>query len=783
MIKRILWVLLLASGLQTSWGYSLIGPVANGGDNWQVTVMGYGPPTDDVAPKNIGEEYRRNIPVMYYAYDANFFDFFGPEGANSVDGAFVILNALTNVDNYSKALSEFPIESRNQNYQAQALGLYDLKSWTLGLMMEQLGLEDPVHYTWTLHDRWHIGNVACPVGMNYLVVQRNFDTISTPLNQLQYSPYVNDTLYSYQIQEVCQNSPVLAQAVPFSVDPLADTYSPVASGVIDWGDFYNNLTRDDVAGLRYLLSTNNINWETPAANSLLITTNTSVEALFPVSTTTNGGVIFNGIAYGTSSYGALVSYSQTNNAAAVQAAFPGVQLTQVGNYFTNVIVTNLVSYFTNYYGEAIGTPPHLVTKTVLTPTIVEYFKYTFDNIITNIYSATTVIKTQAITVAPAIGAPVGSPSVTNVTSKTSTVNIPSGEFYILPTNSPCGLDIISTLQTFTNYFTNILTAASTNNAGTGTGTNTTGTNATYAYSQIQVVPSLSHVYKIHPVLCDLTNAITGLYRGIGNIKFVRADYDSLIGQYWQPVTNDYTMVMITNSQTVLQHFRRVVTQPDFLLSAQDLTTGPPDDPVHGNPVTLHTTPQFDTGNVLPGLAGPGTIITPVSTLAFNKDGPVYYNSTATILDGSPYFNQTPGGSGQIVIGNGISVLGSFYSDYFIWASFDGTTNAPVVFPNGTSIENLQNQVLIQVSPAGPLPNGFEGVDYGVNAIQFSATGGSFAPPFTWSAGNLPAGMGVDPNTGLLSGVPTQSGTFDFTLTLTDASSRSVQWTYTITIQP
>ena len=32
------------------------------------------------------------------------------------------------------------------NYQAQALGLFDLKSWTLGVMMEQMGLADPVRY-------------------------------------------------------------------------------------------------------------------------------------------------------------------------------------------------------------------------------------------------------------------------------------------------------------------------------------------------------------------------------------------------------------------------------------------------------------------------------------------------------------------------------------------------------------------------------------------------------------------------------------------------------------
>src|SRR5689334_13688386 len=155
MIKRILAVFLLASGSQTSWAYSYGGPMGNGGDDWQQPIIGYGLPGDLHAPKDTVEGYRRNTPAMYDALDANFLEYFGPEGATSVDGAYAILNALTNVDKYSKQLSEFPLESRNVNYQAQALGLFDLKSETLGLMMEQLGLADPVRYTWTLHDRLH----------------------------------------------------------------------------------------------------------------------------------------------------------------------------------------------------------------------------------------------------------------------------------------------------------------------------------------------------------------------------------------------------------------------------------------------------------------------------------------------------------------------------------------------------------------------------------------------------------------------------------------------------
>jgi hypothetical protein len=46
---------------------------------------------------------------------------------------------------------------------------------------------------------------------------------------------------------------------------------------------------------------------------------------------------------------------------------------------------------------------------------------------------------------------------------------------------------------------------------------------------------------------------------------------------------------------------------------------------------------------------------------------------------------------------------------------------------------------------------------------------------------LPSGLTVTSG-GTLSGTPTQSGTFDFTLLFTDAIGRTVQWTYPVTIQ-
>jgi hypothetical protein len=117
-----------------------------------------------------------------------------------------------------------------------------------------------------------------------------------------------------------------------------------------------------------------------------------------------------------------------------------------------------------------------------------------------------------------------------------------------------------------------------------------------------------------------------------------------------------------------------------------------------------------------------------------------------------------------------------------WGSFDGTTNAPVVYPNGTSIQNLENELIITISPPS-LPDGANGAPYGAT---FSATGGQ--SPYTWSlAGTqLPNGLSLDPSSGILSGTPSGNapGPYDFTIQLTDSEPgipRVVNLNYSITI--
>ena len=51
--------------------------------------------------------------------------------------------------------------------------------------------------------------------------------------------------------------------------------------------------------------------------------------------------------------------------------------------------------------------------------------------------------------------------------------------------------------------------------------------------------------------------------------------------------------------------------------------------------------------------------------------------------------------------------------------------------------------------------------------QFTASGG--VPPYTWSANGLPTGLGIDANSGIVSGAPVAAGSFSFAVTVADST--------------
>ena len=329
-------------------------------------------------------------------------------------------------------------------------------------------------------------------------------------------------------------------------------------------------------------------------------------------------------------------------------------------------------------------------------------------------------------------------------------NIPSGDFYI--NTNVCGPNLL-----LSTLFTNVV--ATTNQVVTAT--NSSG----LFFTQTQISFATNHILLVQPIVCGAaatggsTTNTPGLYQGIGRMQFTNASFDSLLGQFFQPITNVYAAHLISNGKLVDQTFQRVITAPDFVFSAGDITPGPADN-LGG--AYWRSNPNFEQSNAGRGLAGPG-VINPTVSIGFNK--------TAAVVNSAGGDQTTQS------------------APFFFWGSFDGTTNDPVVYPDGTSIANLANQVLVQVSPA-TLPDGTNGVAYPIQS--FSITGGAFTPPYTWSlasgSGGLPPGLMLNsdgtitsPTSNVSPGIPALPGTFDFTLQLTDALSRSIQWNYSITI--
>jgi hypothetical protein len=78
----------------------------------------------------------------------------------------------------------------------------------------------------------------------------------------------------------------------------------------------------------------------------------------------------------------------------------------------------------------------------------------------------------------------------------------------------------------------------------------------------------------------------------------------------------------------------------------------------------------------------------------------------------------------------------------------------------------------------PLPAGFECQTYNANVL--SVQGGT--APFTWStAGSLPPGLSLAAANGAITGTPTQSGTFNFPVTVADSSEPNLTATQPQTI--
>ncbi len=272
-------------------GFALLGPFKNRTNNapdpWQGKPyaglpggLGYELHGDIGGPMFLSEGYRWNIPVVYYGFDKAFVDYFGQPGIDAVESAIAILNALPPASEMSADLTEFPLDVKGQDAAAAALNLIDLKSYSLSLLLEQLGLANPERFVWGLRGRQVITSQN-QLLTNYTVARMNFDPVTYSASQS-----VNGVLYHYQVFDGFgpTGAEWASAAEWFQLDPLYEPYSSVAGGLgssdfqlgdspngdfwssLVWsglssGEFFTGLTRDDVGGLRFLLRSNNVVFE------------------------------------------------------------------------------------------------------------------------------------------------------------------------------------------------------------------------------------------------------------------------------------------------------------------------------------------------------------------------------------------------------------------------------------------------------------------------------------------------------------------------------------------
>ncbi len=266
-VKKFWLIGLLFLGARAASAFSLLGPTAP----WMTPELGYYAygiveprvtpmynPLPIGGPMAMGEGYRWNAPLITYGFDQNFLDFFGTNGVAAVEEAIAVFNDLPPASTLDPA--NFAASVIRVNTSAQQQSLIDLKSAALSIILEHMGLAQPIRFSHCL------GRYADPT--NYTLLIRNYDPVS-----LEPSEYVNGTRYTPVVRTFQFPGLTIADAEDLAVDT-----SPPLVSVADMlgtspGKYFTGLTRDDAGGLRYLYGSNNVAMEGLLPNTVGAGTN------------------------------------------------------------------------------------------------------------------------------------------------------------------------------------------------------------------------------------------------------------------------------------------------------------------------------------------------------------------------------------------------------------------------------------------------------------------------------------------------------------------------------
>ncbi|GAB4040419.1 hypothetical protein GCM10028774_44990 [Spirosoma jeollabukense] len=162
------------------------------------------------------------------------------------------------------------------------------------------------------------------------------------------------------------------------------------------------------------------------------------------------------------------------------------------------------------------------------------------------------------------------------------------------------------------------------------------------------------------------------------------------------------------------------------------------------------------------------------TAGLTNNGPLSCATTSVTL--------TASGGTSFTFANGSGTLGTPVASNTLVVSSPGTYSVSVANASGC-VSSTTTTVL---SATGTVAVSNPGITSGTLTAAFSqsftASGGSGPYSYSLASGSLPAGLNLNTTTGLVSGTPTQSGSFPLTVRATDANGCSgTSATYTLVV--
>ncbi|MGA2540610.1 MAG: hypothetical protein ABSG78_03490 [Verrucomicrobiota bacterium] len=197
----------------------------------------------------------------------------------------------------------------------------------------------------------------------------------------------------------------------------------------------------------------------------------------------------------------------------------------------------------------------------------------------------------------------------------------------------------------------------------------------------------------------LVTGWSGTVGGVEKFTFVKVAYDSYVGNTFPTNVVSYTLPILTNFQRQKLQVWRTNNAPDIVFTAANLlgTPGGGED----QPLTRSNT--FLAAPVAPVNAAStvSEVIMPGMVVTLNNVGPIYVAVNQNFLQGSSVF----------------------LFPFFQFGSFDGSTNAPIAFPTGTSVAEL---ISLELNPPPSLLQSPWNSVVSTNTVAGGGTGGGAA---------------------------------------------------------